>query len=115
MKQFKETKGITLIALVITIIVLLILAGVTLATLAGRRGLIKEAQNAETEHNRAAAHEDINLVVMQSYNNRGEIDLEKLREGLTGIGASYTEGDTTWTVQYEEETFTIDLTEGDIQ
>ncbi len=34
-KILKETKGITLIALVLTIIVLLILAGVTIATLTG--------------------------------------------------------------------------------
>ena len=34
-KKFKDTKAITLIALVITIIVLLILAGVTIATLTG--------------------------------------------------------------------------------
>ena len=33
--KFKNAKGITLIALVITIIVLLILAGVTIATLTG--------------------------------------------------------------------------------
>ena len=34
-KILKETKGITLIALVLTIIILLILAGVTIATLTG--------------------------------------------------------------------------------
>lgn len=34
-KEFKETKGITLIALIITIIVLLILAGVSIMTLTG--------------------------------------------------------------------------------
>ena len=37
----KENKGITLIALVITIIVLLILAGVTIATLTGENGNAK--------------------------------------------------------------------------
>ena len=36
----KENKGITLIALVITIIVLLILAGVTIATLVGNNGIL---------------------------------------------------------------------------
>ena len=45
MKNFKLTKntnnGITLIALVITIIVLLILAGVTIATLMGDNGNVK--------------------------------------------------------------------------
>ena len=39
--------GITLIALVITIIVLLILAGVTIATLTGDNGILTKAQNAK--------------------------------------------------------------------
>ena len=39
----KGKKGITLIALVITIIVLLILAGVTIATLTGDNGILKQA------------------------------------------------------------------------
>ena len=43
----KQAKGITLIALVITIIVLLILAGVTIATLTGENGILTKAQNAK--------------------------------------------------------------------
>ena len=42
----KGKKGITLIALVITIIVLLILAGVTIATLTGDNGLLSKATQA---------------------------------------------------------------------
>ena len=40
-------KGITLIALVITIIVLLILAGVSIATLTGENGILKQANSAK--------------------------------------------------------------------
>ena len=43
----KENKAITLIALVITIIVLLILAGVTVATITGENGLLSKAQLAK--------------------------------------------------------------------
>lgn len=46
MKKFKDTKGITLIALVIAIIVLLILAGVTIATLAGDNSAPMKANEA---------------------------------------------------------------------
>ena len=46
MKKSRQ-KGITLIALVITIIVLLILAGVTIATLMGNNGLLTRAQEAK--------------------------------------------------------------------
>ena len=45
----KKEKGITLIALVITIIVLLILAGVTIATLTGDNGILGKANEAETK------------------------------------------------------------------
>lgn len=43
MKKLKENKGITTIALVITIIILLILAGITILTLTGENGIIKKA------------------------------------------------------------------------
>ena len=42
-KKFKTESAITLIALVITIIVLLILAGVALATLTGENGILTKA------------------------------------------------------------------------
>ena len=43
----QNTRGITLIALVITIIVLLILAGVSIAMLSGQNGILTQAQNAK--------------------------------------------------------------------
>ena len=48
-RNFKNAKGITLIALVITIIVLLILAGVTIATLTGDNGILGKANEAKTK------------------------------------------------------------------
>ena len=42
----KNNKGITLIALVVTIIVLLILAGVSIAMLTGNNGILSRAQDA---------------------------------------------------------------------
>ena len=45
-KELQRNKGITLISLVITIIVLLILAGVTIATLVGENGIITKAREA---------------------------------------------------------------------
>ena len=43
----KEERGITLIALVITIIVLLILAGISMAMLTGENGILTQVQNAK--------------------------------------------------------------------
>ena len=115
MKRLKNAKGITLIALVITIIVLLILAGITLSTLAGRRGIIRQAQNAETEHNKEASREDIILVTFQSLDNNGNTDTTKLEQGLTDIGATITEkGTDKWTVELNGYAFEIELEEGDV-
>lgn len=59
----KNQKGITLIALVITIIVLLILAGVSIAMLTGENGILNQATNSKTETTKAEAVEKINLAL----------------------------------------------------
>lgn len=55
--NFRQKKGITLIALVITIIVLLILAGVTIATLTGDNGLLTKTSKANLETRGASVEE----------------------------------------------------------
>ena len=60
-ERIKEKKGITLIALVITIIVLLILAGVTIATLTGDNGILTKAQEASIQTRGAQVEEVVNL------------------------------------------------------
>ena len=60
-KELKRNKGITLIALVITIIVLLILAGVTIATLTGENGILIRAEQAKIETEEEQLKEDIKL------------------------------------------------------
>ena len=59
--MLKEQKGITLVALVITIIVLLILAGVTIAMLTGNNGVLTKANDAKTESTNAEVAERINM------------------------------------------------------
>ena len=56
-EQLKKNSGITLIALVITIIVLLILAGVSIAMLTGENGILTQAQNAKNRTAEAEAQE----------------------------------------------------------
>ena len=46
-KLYGKSKGITLIALIITIIILLILAGVTISTLTGEKGLLNRIKIAK--------------------------------------------------------------------
>lgn len=59
--MLKNNKGITLIALVITIIVLLILAGVSIAMLTGKNGILNQASRAGDETNRAEVLERVNM------------------------------------------------------
>ena len=63
----KKNKGITLIALVVTIVVLLILAGVTIATLTGDNGILTRAQEAKEKTEEAAKREEAELADLNSY------------------------------------------------
>ena len=65
----RNNKGITLIALVITIIVLLILAGVSIAMLTGQNGILTQAGNAKTDTAKAEAKEAIKLAVNEILTN----------------------------------------------
>lgn len=57
----RNQKGITLIALVITIVVLLILAGVTISLTAGKNGALSQARKAVSANDIATAAEEINI------------------------------------------------------
>ena len=57
----KRERGITLIALVITIIVLLILAGVSIAMLTGENGILTQANKSKIEQSHGAVREGISL------------------------------------------------------
>lgn len=61
LKERQKNNGITLIALVITIIVLLILVGVTIATLLGDNGVLTKATEAKNEQADATVEEAIKL------------------------------------------------------
>ena len=65
-KTKKNTIGITLIALVITIIVLLILAGVTIAALSGDNGILTKAKEAKEKTEQAQKEEEKTLSNMEN-------------------------------------------------
>ena len=60
----KGNKGITLIALVVTIIVLLILAGISIAMLTGENGILGDAQKSKSENALYGAEERMKLAYM---------------------------------------------------
>ena len=79
-----KNKGITLIALVITIIVLLILAGVSIAMLTGENGILSQAQNASRETGEASVIEQAKLDILakQTEESGRTIYKEELKEIL---------------------------------
>ena len=103
--------GITLIALVITIIVLLILAGVTIATLTGDNGILTKAQNAKEKNAQKTVEEQINLAVQASRINEGlVINKEILEQELTNNGIEITKSENDelpWTVKKDGYVYTI--------
>ena len=56
--MFKKEKGITLIALVVTIIVLLILAGVAISLTIGNNGIFERAEKAANTWRNASTNEE---------------------------------------------------------
>ena len=78
----KIASGVTLIALIITIIVLLILAGVTIAMIVGDNGILNRASDAADRSQIEDGRERIALEVMGSYDNTGNIDMDLLKENL---------------------------------
>jgi len=65
--MLKNNKGITLIALVITIIVLLILAGVSIAMLTGENGILNQATSAKYDTAKAEIVERVNMELNAQY------------------------------------------------
>ena len=103
-EKLKGRNGITLIALVITIIVLLILAGVTIASITGENGILGKAQSAKIKNEKASIQEEIERAVLASrMNDNVRIDTTTLEEelnkidGLT-IESKGTDDNLPWTV-----------------
>ena len=82
-----KEKGITLIALIVTIIVLIILAGITIATLTGDDGIISNANNAKEETEIANEKEIVDRATISAMgnNSRGNIVEDELQDELDRI------------------------------
>ena len=66
MKKSKNEVGITLIALVITVIVLLILAGITIAAISGDNGILQNAGKAKEETEDSSDIEKIKMAMSEA-------------------------------------------------
>ena len=108
----KEMKGITLVALVITIVVLLILAGVSINTVLGDDGIIKKAKEAAEATKRASAEEEMNRLVLEYQLASNDETLEsflqeKVTEGRIDEVTDNGDGTITITKKVEGKDYTI--------
>lgn len=109
-----KEKGITLIALIITIIVLLILAGITLNLVLGENGILKQLSNAQEENIKAQIKEEIELTIadiqMEEIGKGNDLTLETIKNELPnrleGITAEL--ADPGIVGEYKEHQYTID-------
>ena len=81
-KMMKSRKGITLIALIITIIVLLILAGVSLSLVVGDNGVLNQAEKSAKRTNEEEAKEQVGMELAGSYDESGYVNLTTLNNNL---------------------------------
>ena len=107
----KQQKGITLIALVVTIIILLILAGVSIAMLTGNNGVLTQAKSAKEKTGEKGEQERVNLAASSAMTlGMGTITTENLNKAIQdefGAGKSVT-GTGPWTYQGEYAKYKIE-------
>ena len=108
-KNYSNQTGITLIALVVTIVVLLILAGVSLNAIFSENGIIKRAQDAQNKMDQAVENDQKSINELNSWieskvngttggNTSGGDDPANPTGNWTQNKTSVTNGTTTYTV-----------------
>ena len=120
-----NNEGITLIALIVTIVVLLILAGVSIAMLTGQNGILTQAQKAGEQTDKASIIEQVRTdilgkqaenqssdvfasdleEILKKYFSNDEANIKNIVEGTTG------EGEETKLISKEDNNIKIDLSE----
>ena len=111
-KLKKTEKGITLVSLVVTIVVLLILAGVSINTVVGDDGIIQKAKEKAEETKQASAEEEMNRLVLEYQLAKNDETLEsflqeKVTEGRIDGVTDNGDGTITITKKVEGKDYTI--------
>lgn len=88
MAKLMKNKGITLIALVITIIVLLILAGISISMISGNNSILSRTGNAKENTENASMIEQMKMKVLGCYDESAKPNMGKLKIDLESMGAN---------------------------
>ena len=109
-----KNKGITLIALVVTIIVLLIFAGISIQMLTGENGIVQNGQEAKEKTDKSDLEEQVKLAVMGAKTSGlgkiNDVELKnELKNNIDGLNDSDIIGDEKggWQVKVNNKAFVI--------
>ena len=125
--MFKKERGITLVALVVTIVVLLILAGVSISMVLGNNGIVKKATETQAAHDRAYAEDVIEsglkavqIEVLSNTLPTGKTAnvayvVEKINDSAFTVGTAentitYTKGTETYNIKVDMTKYIVDKT-----
>ena len=117
----KNQNGITLIALVITIIVLLILAAISIAMLTGENGILTKATEAQDASLKGEAEEAVKLAVAEFIaDNNGKMPNTGLDENSFGTASNpenlnNINSNFTYSVANSNDVITVTATKGDTE
>ena len=111
-----KNKGITLIALIITVVLLIILAGIGIGILINQDGIIEKANEAKIKTEKRDLKEQINIMTIQSVDKYGNLIEETLKAKLEELpgGKEIVDGGNYIGVIYPEYEFYIELESGEI-
>jgi|GEM_PF-2153121 len=103
----KSRKGITLIALVVTIIVLLILAGISISMITGNNSIISRASEAKEKTIEAQKEEELAMEIFGSYDNDGVLNVNTLKSNLEKMGANVSGTEFPLSVKYNGQDYQV--------
>lgn len=103
----KNKRGITLIALVVTIIIILLLAGVSIQMLSGNNGVLIRAKDAKNQMLDAQDMEVLKLKIIESSLDNGTPNAEVLVSKLQEMGCIISGESYPLTVSYNEKNYKI--------
>ena len=101
LKKTKGQSGITLVALVVTIVVLLILAGITIALVFAQNGVVGKAQEAAADSNKGTIADNIQGYIVSRQMDAiqtGTAPGNVTEDAATGSGTITVNADTTVTI-----------------
>lgn len=123
MRNLRNNIGITLISLVVTIVVLLILTGVTIVTLTGENGILTRTSESKENTIKSEEKEGVELAVTTThignngYEELNQNNLQKAIDNQFGIGKAIVveNGDGTFTVSFVDSKRDYNITSNGIE